>query len=60
MPQLFRPRTDCQRQASIGLVNIVFLTLLIWLLSDGPLSDRVALGIDAQPTASVTMTERTR
>lgn len=43
-----RPRTERQRQASIALINIVFLTLVTSLLA-GSLPPRT----DNTPTASV-------
>ena len=48
MLRLPRPRTDCQRRASIGLVNIFFLMLVTWLLSGA-----LPPGIDSTSTSSL-------
>lgn len=48
MPRLPRPRTDRQRATAIALTNVVFLTLVTWLLAGS-----LPAGTDPRPTATV-------
>lgn len=48
MMRRLRPTNQCQRAASLALVNVAFVALLTWLLA-GTLPH----GIDSMPTASI-------